>query len=979
MTTPPGPTGSDDSSSSTPSVGDLLGGQGLTPSSPLPSGDTPLDNLLGGLGQTPTAGDPGGAGNPGGQAPPQIETPTIADTTSQVDLDNNGFLPDFMPDWASQMTAIGAVTVGSHYAARNLPAISAAAKAKALNLADDPLRLGINTVDPLRANPAVGTTFRQAWAGRRDPQVVSDLQRGARQLAQNPRSSSRAVADWTTRLGRGGASESAESGAVRNAARSIGRKLGSKMFASSTVRGKGAQIAGRMVGRMVEKAAAKQLAGVGMRLGLRLAAFAIPGPGWVLGAVTFATFWMDSDIRKLIKNGIGHLFGMTTPSIDAPPSPPDTHFLPLCHDDSRDSIIRAHDWQMGQVNDALFAFNPDSVWPPEKPAIETTPPFTATLDEATKVMQDAADLADRITSALNAAGDQQLVARAAQAMSPSLDSLGDLGQAVVVPIGNAVADLAQKTNETYQKVREANLKSRQEINNSSSGLLPWDYSVDDSKMGNLATAVEDYSSAAKNAYATVTKAIENWNTPKPFTGGTIDPPRQQAPTSTSPTSPQSQRPSTQNETPSSAAPTATAPSSPLAIPTTSSPTSTTPGTPVSSSPNTKASDVSDILRSATPVTPQTQAPVSQNPLGAMQQQNPLGQNPFGQTSPLGQGMFGQQNPLGQGLFGQQNPLGGNTAATSALRKLLQDKLGNTDDTEDTKNKKKDKDSDSEDADTTPATPVANKGHDGGAPTTASPVSAHPTGASGTTTGDTANAPGRPSAGTPAATTAGGHPTQGDDRAVTIDGKKVEFSDPRTAKMVSELNPTDGSAPPTVERAAGDAGFTVPAPGHDMGKVISAADMRPGDVVVGADHSGVFLGDGKVLVDGDVRPLGDIAKFTGPHQGIFRLDADPSAAAPGAPDASAAPVAGDSGSAPPVGGHPGSGTVTDTSAGAPGAGGAPTPSGTGAAGPTGTGTDVGSILGGSNPAGGGGTAGGGSTPGGGANPSGPTNPRVPTGD
>ncbi|TQC45160.1 hypothetical protein EEB14_33340 [Rhodococcus sp. WS4] len=93
-------------------------------------------------------------------------------------------------------------------------------------------------------------------------------------------------------------------------------------------------------------------------------------------------------------------------------------------------------------------------------------------------------------------------------------------------------------------------------------------------------------------------------------------------------------------------------------------------------------------------------------------------------------------------------------------------------------------------------------------------------------------------------------------------------------------PTDGSAPGIVQQAATEAGYKLPPVGEDIGKPISVADMRPGDLIMGdKDRNGVFLGDGKALVGGEIRPVGDIARFTGPHQGIFRLDDVGVAAAP----------------------------------------------------------------------------------------------------
>jgi hypothetical protein len=92
-------------------------------------------------------------------------------------------------------------------------------------------------------------------------------------------------------------------------------------------------------------------------------------------------------------------------------------------------------------------------------------------------------------------------------------------------------------------------------------------------------------------------------------------------------------------------------------------------------------------------------------------------------------------------------------------------------------------------------------------------------------------------------------------------------------------------------------------------------------VIGADHKGIYLGDQRVLADGKVMPLSEVASFSGPHQGLFRFEgldgaapapavpgadpATPPAPAPGvpAPDAGAAPPAPGATPPPAAGGAP----------------------------------------------------------------------------
>ncbi|NKS74631.1 hypothetical protein GS531_22935 [Rhodococcus hoagii] len=55
-----------------------------------------------------------------------------------------------------------------------------------------------------------------------------------------------------------------------------------------------------------------------------------------------------------------------------------------------------------------------------------------------------------------------------------------------------------------------------------------------------------------------------------------------------------------------------------------------------------------------------------------------------------------------------------------------------------------------------------------------------------------------------------------------------------------------------------------------------------------DRNGLYLGDGKVLTGGEVRPVADVAHFTGDGQGIFRLDDGAPAPAPAGDSAAPAP-------------------------------------------------------------------------------------------
>lgn len=121
-----------------------------------------------------------------------------------------------------------------------------------------------------------------------------------------------------------------------------------------------------------------------------------------------------------------------------------------------------------------------------------------------------------------------------------------------------------------------------------------------------------------------------------------------------------------------------------------------------------------------------------------------------------------------------------------------------------------------------------------------------------------------------------NPTPGERETTTVsrDGKTFDMGSGKAAKLAELINPTDGSAPISLREAMGEAGYDVPDPGANPGKPISPMDLQPGDLVVGEKHQGVYIGDGMVLTSDGLKPLNEVAVFSGndPNQGLFRPDA-----------------------------------------------------------------------------------------------------------
>lgn len=825
----------------------------------------------------------------GGQ--PSVIAPADIQPAAPVEVDGNGYdlVPDAIPEWAANVGNLGAVALGTGVAAAKLPPITQGLKIAALSKLNDP-----------NAPGSMKGMFNDARKWADQPGAINELKNYGRE------NSAKVKSEW--------GKWSPQAGEKVSNAKSFTKGLGEKVFKNGAPKGfKAATGAGRMVGKLAASSLGKKAAGVGVKMGLRMAAFAIPGPGWAVGAATLAVTWLiDPQLRGMVKNFVGGLFGKgKTPAFDAAPNPPDTLFLPTTGDGGRDGTIRAKDSELQELNNAMFGFNPDKVWHPTNPEIETTPSFESSMNQMMDLMTRASDLSTQVDAVLaKYSGDEQLVSRAQNAVRPTLTSLAAVGTDVVNPLGNAVTTLATETNNSYQALRDVNVKSRKAITNSASGIVPWDFHVDESAMGSVSGVADRYVAAANDTFKTVDQAVQNWQTPTAM--------NQQKPESSPQTpTPQAEVPQAQTtpvpSTPSGTGGWSGSSTSPSPSTTTAAP-STTPST------GGQQKSLSDLLSSlsASPAPNATPGQGQQGQQAAMPQNNPLASGLNNLAQGLGQGLNGMNGNGQQGLGQSPTPQAFKPDAMAAsIKDALKDKPKTEDKKKDSdkddkdKDKDDDKDAKKDGADKDDDAKDDVKPADGGAKEPGgTPVVAEP--------GEAAPPPADPPAGEPGAVEAApaslpgeGDPGEG-SKTATVDGKPVDFSDPRTAKMATALAPTDGTPAPTLEKAAGDAGFKIPPLGQDIGAPVTAADMRPGDLVVGADARGVFLGDGNVLVDGEVRPIGDVAVFTGEHQGIFRLDSDAAGADPGAPvpaPGPAEPVSADQPAAPAADGTSTGGPTT----------------------------------------------------------------------
>jgi hypothetical protein len=128
------------------------------------------------------------------------------------------------------------------------------------------------------------------------------------------------------------------------------------------------------------------------------------------------------------------------------------------------------------------------------------------------------------------------------------------------------------------------------------------------------------------------------------------------------------------------------------------------------------------------------------------------------------------------------------------------------------------------------------------------------------------------------------PTDEQKRTVQLpDGRQVTFPTAEHAELVKAMLNSSPENPVSLYAAADKAGFTLPPMGQDIGTPVPPMDVSPGDIVKGADGTGVSIGNGEVLMEsGEIKPVEDVAKVGEAGHGIFRLEtADASAPAPGA--------------------------------------------------------------------------------------------------
>ena len=114
----------------------------------------------------------------------------------------------------------------------------------------------------------------------------------------------------------------------------------------------------------------------------------------------------------------------------------------------------------------------------------------------------------------------------------------------------------------------------------------------------------------------------------------------------------------------------------------------------------------------------------------------------------------------------------------------------------------------------------------------------------------------------------------ENTTISRDGKEFDLKSSKAAKLAELIDPTTNEDPKSIREALGEAGYSVPDPGSNVGERVSPMDIQPGDLVIGNELEGIYVGDGQVLTSEGLKPLAEVADFVNEGQGIFRPeDAD----------------------------------------------------------------------------------------------------------
>lgn len=275
-------------------------------------------------------------------------------------------------------------------------------------------------------------------------------------------------------------------------------------------------------------AAARAAAPVATRLGARAlamaAAAAVPGPGWAIAigiGVTIALELVFNDkFRTWVANGIrgGGL------DINEPPSPPETHFLPMARDD-RDEPIRAVDERITKANTDFINIDPKQhrLWDIDNPGIDRLEPMQGIVDKINEVSEGLNTAVADVGGIYAGGSNTTWVGDQLEAMTPELELMSSFGDVVGAPMVESALFSAKASNDVFQAIREANAISRDAIARSQGKWLSsvpmvsgfGRATVDENLMTDNADKIENKINESVQHAAKVEEAAKRWGVLKP--------------------------------------------------------------------------------------------------------------------------------------------------------------------------------------------------------------------------------------------------------------------------------------------------------------------------------------------------------------------------------------------------------------------------------------------------------------------------------
>ncbi|MFV8239130.1 hypothetical protein [Mycobacteroides chelonae] len=162
---------------------------------------------------------------------------------------------------------------------------------------------------------------------------------------------------------------------------------------------------------------------------------------------------------------------------------------------------------MVRSNQAAFGYAPAKVWP-ANPEIITTSNFTPVIN-GFNALNKTDPLNESITATFNIGQGDKYVASLWAKTKPGIEALEELKSTILPAVSAQISQGAVAGNNAYQAFRKVNADNRIEINNSTSGLIPFRANyVNESKMSDSTQEMKSAADAMGRAAQGVASAAD---------------------------------------------------------------------------------------------------------------------------------------------------------------------------------------------------------------------------------------------------------------------------------------------------------------------------------------------------------------------------------------------------------------------------------------------------------------------------------------